>query len=178
MDDVLVQIREVLRKNDLDAGAVKRYMDTIIREDVKKRLQCSVDKNKVYVGKCYAIPLLETTMFPSMKKYVKVVSERASDTYHVSCLVFHEVPTYWFEYQTSAIGCVGDYFLGSFDFDGIYVDEIRTDELSYGVEISLGEYNRLMQRYLNELQCMPWYADHYRCGGTWPQDDNWPVNRE
>ena len=178
MGKTLAQLREVLQKNGLDAGAVRRYMDSIVREDAAQKLQESVNKNKVYVGKCYAIPSFDTSMFPSMKKCVKVISERASDAYHVSCLVFHEVPTYWFNYQSSQIGCTGDYFLGSFDFDGIYVDEIRIDELGYGVEISVGEYNRLMQRYVNDLQSMPWYADHYRCGGKWPQDKNWPVNRE
>lgn len=178
MSSVLAQLREVLEKNGADAGAVRRYMDTIVREDAAQKIQTSVDKNRIYVGKCYAIPSFDTVMFPSMKKYVKVVSERASDAYHVSCLVFHEVPTYWFNYQGSRIGSPGDYYLGSFEFDGIYVDEIRIDELGYGVEISVGEYNRLMQRYINELQSMQWYADHYRCGGKWPQDENWPVIRE
>ena len=178
MEKVLDQLGDILRKNGLDAGAVRRYMDTIVRKEANQALRESVEKNRVYVGKCYSIPSFDTQMFPTMKKYVKVVSERASDAYHVSCLVFHEVPTYWFNYQGDRIGSVGNYYLGSFEFDGIYVDEIRIDDLGYGFEISDGEYRRLMQQYINELQSMPWYADHYRCGGKWPQDKNWPVNRE
>lgn len=178
MDDVLNQLRDVLRKNGLDAGAVRRYMDAVVKSEADQKLRDSVEKNRKFVGKCYAIPSFDTQMFPTMKKYLKVVSERASDSYSVSCLVFHEVPTYWFNYQSSRIGTTGDYYLGSFEFDGIYVDEVRIDELGYGFEISEGEYNRLMQQYINELQSMPWYADHYRCGGKWPQDKNWPANRE
>ena len=178
MSEVLDQLKDILRKHGLDAGAMRRYMDAIVRKEADQKLKESVDKNRKYVGKCYSVPSFDTEMFPSMKKYVKVVSERASDAYHVSCLVFHEVPTYWFNYQSTRIGVPGDYYLGSFEFDGIYMDEVRIDELGYGFEISEGEYNRLMQQYINELQSMPWYADHYRCGGKWPQDKNWPMNRE
>lgn len=178
MENALQQIKEILRVNNLDAGALRRYLDKIVTDEEVDKLREAVDKNKIYVGKCYALPSFDTQMFPTMKRYVKVVSERATDAYHVSCLVFHEVPTYWFNYQDSRVFRAGNFFLGNFDFDGIYVDEIHISDLGYGYEISLGEYNRLMQQYINDLQTMQWYADHYRCGGKWPKDKGWSINRE
>lgn len=144
--------------------------DTTIRENV--------NANRKYVGKCYCEDRCSKNgMFPIMRKYYKIISERATYDNYVSALIFYEHPLYWFDYKCSAIGRPGDYFLGNFDFYGFYVDDILTQKLSVMEEITNDEFNSAARKHTDELLGLNWSADHYRFGGKLPTDSDWEISK-
>ena len=138
------------------------------------KIRNKVAENKVFTGRCYKKRVKPYHgMFPEMWRYYKVVSERASTPSLVTCLVFDELPWYFFDYPMHKMHCVGDYFLGTFDFRGIQTDEILTTKFETYTEIDEDEYNLALHNYTQELIDMKWYPDHYRMGGKLPSDDDW-----
>jgi len=144
-----------------------------------------VNDHSGYVGKCYyKFVKPHGGMFPEMKKYYKVISERASNEYRLSALTFYEHPFYWFNYQSHRIGLPGDWFLGKFDFHGIEVEDFgafcfgsnNIEKINDLVSITIKEYNLAMDEYIKELQSMDWVADHYKYGDKLPSDPDWERN--
>ena len=141
-----------------------------------------VSSHKSYVGKCYCgEETLNFSMTPKMKKYYKIISERASNQYEMSALIFYEHPFYWFDYQDHKFGLPGNWYLGNYVFDGIQVENFGAFCVSNRINnnifdltpISLDEYNAAMDKYIEELQNMEWPADHYRFGNKLPSDPDW-----
>ena len=146
----------------------------------KERIRNVVESHKSYVGKCYYRIGKYSEMFPEMKKYYKIISERGSNELHLSALTFFEHPMYWFEYQMSLQNRPGNFYFGYYDFKGIEVDDFGAfcrgnngDVINDFVEISLERYNEAMNKYIKELQEMKWPADHYNLGGKLPSDPDW-----
>jgi hypothetical protein len=102
-----------------------------------------------------------------MNRYYKVISERANNEYRVSCLIFDEYPWYWFDEG------VVYYHMGDFDFRGINTDSIMINKLEGYEEIPEEEYNLAMHNYVQELCDLKWFANHKRCGGIMPYEENW-----
>jgi len=137
-------------------------------------LKDKVNSYKNLVGKCYRrLVKPHSGMFPEMYRYYKVISERADSEYEVSCLIFDEAPTYWFEYQAHRVGMIGDYFLGEFEFEPIKVEGVRIDKLKNMEEISSNIFKHNLNLLGNKIAELPWYADHYRFGGKLPTDEGW-----
>ena len=113
--------------------------------------------------------------FPPCYRYYKIISTRSINIYHVECLIFNEVPTYWFEYNSSKIGMSGDHYLGHFDFNSFFTDSISTNLLKEAEEITEEEYWIAAKDYLANLKSLTWYCDHYRMGGKMPTDPSWPI---
>lgn len=148
------------------------------REKENNQIREAVNANKKYVGKYYCeYEHPKSGMFPIMRKYYKIISERSSNNYWVSALTFYEHPLYWFDYNSSAIGRPGDYFLGNFDFYGFYVDDIMSKTLDLMEEITEDEFNSAARKYTEELLGLTWKADHYRYGGKLPTDPDWEINK-
>lgn len=120
-------------------------------------------------------------MFPQMYRYIKIVSPRGNNGYHMTVLCFDEHPHYWFDYQAHRAHFPGDYFYGDFDCTPIWTESIGFfchnilnksaaaptifDEYE---EISIEEYDEAMDAMIKELQCLNFPADHYRYGGVLP----------
>ncbi len=168
--DEVLDILSALRKKEYDNS--------------DRKVRNSVNSHKEYVGKCYYKEVQpKNGMFPSMKKYYKIISERGSNEYRISALTFYEHPFYWFEYNSHKIAYPGDYFLGEYDFNGIDVEDFgafcytgnggSSIEINELTEISLEEYNLAMNKYIKELQEMEWPSDHWRYGRKLPSDPEW-----
>lgn len=139
-----------------------------------QKIRQKVSENDVYVGRCFkkkVKPYHE--MFPEMWRYYKVVSSRASTHHSVSCLIFDEVPWYFFDYQHQRQNLAGNYYMGEFDFRGIWTDSILKNKIDTYTEIEEDEYNIALHNYTQELIDMKWCADHWRSGGVLPSDDEW-----
>lgn len=156
---------------------------TRVKEEEKMR--AAVAEHTELVGKCFKMRVKpHSDMFPEMWRYYKIISTRAENEYRVSALRFDEYPTYWFDYQASKIGRVGDFYFGHYDFDSIIVEDFPfycydlkgKGHIKVGdrlTEISLSEYNAAMILYIDRLQKIGWPADHYRFGGKKPGDSDW-----
>ena len=160
---------------------------TRVKEE--ERMRVAVTEHVKLVGKCFKVRVKpHAGMFPEMWRYYKIINARAENEYRVSALRFDEYPTYWFNYRTSKIGCVEDYYFGCYNFDSVIVEDFpfycynlhRKGYIKIGdrlTEISLSEYNTAMILYIDRLQEMRWPTDHYRFGGKKPGDPNWEGSR-
>jgi hypothetical protein len=135
-----------------------------------------VNANKKLVGLCFRKKVKPRSgMFPEMYRYYRIISERALTEYNVSCLIFDEIPTYWFDYQASLKGSIGDYFLGEFDFNPIWIDSININSLQNMEQIHEGIFKYELNSLGNKINALPWCADHYRYGDKLPTDDGWEI---
>lgn len=138
-----------------------------------------VKANEHLVGKCFCKTVEPRhSMFPVMKRFYKVVSNRSENEYRVECLVFDEHPTYWFKYQAHKIGFSGDFYLGSFEFEAFRTESKMAKDFARMNEISEEEFNEHAREYLNELLETKWIPDHYRYGGKLPTDPDWPQEEK
>ena len=85
------------------------YLLTVLKERQKEKcdsnLRSVVESHESYVGKCYyEIVKPHNGMFPEMKKYYKIISERCESQYSLSVLTFYEHPYYWFNYRSTKMG--------------------------------------------------------------------------
>lgn len=174
-EDFLKDIALLTEKYNVDIEMVQDAFSTQILQDEHQKIVNTCKFHIPLVGKCYKIIKAKPhNMFPEMNRYFKVISEQSENECRVECLVFDEHPTYWFSYQSSKAGFPGDYYLGSFDFESIYTEDIMVSSLKSMTKISLEEYNKAMRRYIEELITLPWHAEHYRFGGKMPTDPDWP----
>lgn len=138
-----------------------------------------VKANEQLVGKCFYKTIEPRhSMFPAMKRFYKVISNRSENEYRVECLVFDEHPTYWFKYQAHKIGFSGDFYLGSFEFEAFRTESKMAKDFVNITEISEEEFNEHAREYLNELLETKWIPDHYRYGGKLPTDPDWPQEEK
>ena len=139
--------------------------------------------NEKYVGRCYKrYAESGSSMRPPMYIYYKIISARASAPDRVTVLKFPEYPFYWFEYQSHKAGLPGDYYLGSFELDGITTDEIYptnlVDSHDYWRQIDSDDYYVALLTFIERLDSLKWPADHYRFGGKKPGDEGWDISKE
>lgn len=184
MNELYNKFKKWCAANDADPYIISEYTNRMIAEERHGRVINSVEDNAYLVGKCFKMEVRPyNRLFPSMWKYLKVVSNRAENEYRVTCLVFDEHPWYWFNYNSDRFAYNNDYYEGAFDFDGIYVEDIMVESpdtflpalLRDYIEISQTEYRIAYERYCEELINLKWEADHNRSGGILPIDEKWKA---
>jgi hypothetical protein len=177
--DLLNKLNKFCDENGVKLKDLVYDVSQLEREKRDVSIKEETNSHKNLVGKCYRrLVKPRSGMFPEMYRYYKVISERASTSSAVSCLVFDEKPTYWFEYQAHLMGFPGDYFLGEFDFEPISVKEIRVDTLKNMEEIMEGVFKYELNWLGRKIAELPWYADHYRFGGKLPTDEGWEKKND
>ena len=174
MNDFKQQFSELLKKNNLSASEALQILKNENLENEDEEIKKIVESHENLVGKCFVTTTIQT-LFPIMKRYIKVISARSENPYRVECLCFEEHPTYWFDYQSHKMRFAGDYYLGTFEFDSIVVDSLMADVVMKMDPISTEEYNNAMRQYIEELTEMKWSCDHYRMGNKMPSDVNWEI---
>lgn len=163
---------------NVDSGELDFLIRHMSRIEGDKKIRDKVHQNEALVGKCFLLSNVQINkMFPPMNRYGKVLSARSKNEFRVECLVFNEHPVYWFDYHASKIGRPGDYYLGSFDFQAVWVESLMVRDVEHAKEISLDDFNSAFRQYTEELLQTEWYVDHYRCGGVMPSDVNWGCKR-
>lgn len=171
-------IKEIMRQPPQEAERILYKVRENLRKEVNKALRNIVNEHKKYVGICFKIPFKPRHgMFPKMWQYCKVISEYSSFSHSLSVLCFAEYPFYWYEYQSDLASQQGNWILGEYDFDGIFVNTVP--DSIFNIEsteiISEEEYNKAMNLYITRLQKMKWIPNHYRFGGKLPQDPDWEA---
>ena len=175
IDEILNEINSL---SDEYKQKILAELRKVSEEKYNSQIRENVNAKRKDVGKCYCEDKRpKNGMFPKMKKYYKIISERSNNDNYVSALIFYEHPLYWFDYKSSAIGRPGDYFLGNFDFYGFYVDDIWNRTLNTMEEITNDEYNTAARKHTDELLGLNWSADHYRFGGKLPTDQDWEISK-
>lgn len=169
------QILDVLIAEN-DTSDIFSYIRAKRKESEEKTLREAVEENRKYIGKCFRVKKKPIDgLFPEMYTYYKVINSRAVNQHNVSCLIFEEYPLYWFEYNSSLIGFMGDYYLGEYEFESFKTDNVLVQSLHLMEEISEDEFEQAMQTYVDRLKEMKWPADHYRSGEAKPGDEQWAV---
>ena len=177
-DELRGELEAFMTQHNIDSGELDFLIRQMSRVDGDKKIREKVQQNEALDGKCFLLPNVQMNkMFPPMNRYGKVLSARSENEFRVECLVFDEHPVYWFDYHASKIGRPGDYYLGSFDFQAIWVESLMARDVERAEEISLHEFDSEFRRYTEELLQTKWYADHYRWGGVMPSDANWECKR-
>ena len=169
-------VRKAMEDTGIDAASMLQWLDRKSRESKDAGIRSKVEALRGLEGKCFvemAVP--EGGMFPSMKRYYKVISARSENEYRVECLVFDEHPLYWFDYKSNMAGVPGDWFLGTFRFESIRTESVMSAEIAMMSEIGRDEFDAAMRRYIGELSVMRWVPDHFRLGGKLPSDPGWET---
>lgn len=153
----------------------------------EKEIRTAVESHREYIGKCFMKKVC-IPCFPRINKYYKIVSERGVNQYHMSALTFPEKPLYWFDYRASRISLAGDYYLGSFKFHGLDVEEIGFfcfDMKNPGkkmiesfTEITSEEYEQAYDRYCRQLKKTEFCADHDRGCRVFPDSPQWKTKEK
>lgn len=155
------------------------------KQQEEKIRKFSKEKEKLYKGHCYKRWGGLSSSFPEMWGYYKILNFRYGGNQNCpEALFFTEYPVYWYGYQRSQIGCVGDYFLGATDFDGIQIIPVHDFLIpvdKYGrcehnknlIEITQEEYNDAMRIYIERLIDLDFICDHYRGTGVRPDEERW-----
>jgi hypothetical protein len=167
------KIKNFLKENNISATELKQALENMSKEEEEEEIKEIINSNKKFVGRYFVKNNVKKSMFPPMKKYYKIISERAENEYRVSCLVFDEFPTYWFGYISHKSSVPGDYLNGSFDFTGIKTESIMTININSLTEITEEEYNKALKKYIERLIKLEWPAEHYHFGAIMPSDPQW-----
>ena len=176
MKNFETNLNDFLLENHMTESDLRCYLESISKNRAKERMEDQVKKNKHLEGKFFVKQLDgKGTMFPPMNRYYKVLSARSENEYRVECLIFNEHPTYWFQYQSTKVGNPGDYYLGRFEFESFSIDSIMASEFDVLREISTKEFNEAANKYLKELLTLNFVNEHYRMGGKFPSDNDWPT---
>lgn len=172
--DLLSEIQKLTETYNISMNDLLRDLKEESRFNHETQIAEKVKANKPLVGKCFYKTLEPRhSMFPPMKRFYYIISNRSENEYRVECLIFDEHPTYWFHYQAHKAGFSGDFYLGNFEFDGFHTDSQMINELETMTEITKEEFDEHAQKYLNELLETKWVPDHYRYGGKLPTDPDW-----
>ena len=173
-------INEILKLSVDDMEEIKIAVSNEIHGIYDKERKKDAESHKKYVGKCFVAeerPYYD--LFPKMKKYYKVISERACNEHNVSALTFFEHPVYWYNYNSK------DNYFGNYDLESINIDDLFDARLVFNnlvfnnlTEITPEEYNKAMDNYIAELQSMDFPADHYRFGNKMPSDPGWKTEQK
>ncbi len=167
-------INEILKLSVGDIEEIKNAVSNEIHGIYDKKRKKYAESHKKYVGKCFVAeerPYYD--LFPKMKKYYKVISERAFNECNVSALTFFEHPVYWYN-------CNGkDCYFGNYDLESINIEEFDAN-LAFNdlTKITPEEYNKAMDNYIAELQSMDFPADHCRFGNKMPSDSDWKTEQK
>ena len=173
--DIKEELKSIAKSHDMSLSEMIEELRSIKRKDEELQYKEDVKKNEELIGKCfYELTEPRSGMFPQMKRFYKVISNRSSYSNRIECLVFDAHPTYWFEYQFHLKGMSGDYFFGDFEFESFHTEDVLVNELNHMIEISQKKFDEAAKKYLDELLDTKWYADHYRYGGVLPTDPKWP----
>lgn len=174
MNKVLKQIQDLARKNNMDIEDLVSSINEAKSEEDELLLRKNAEQNRHLVGKYYVSETKQSSsMFPKMKQFYHVLTNRSSSEYMVECLTFKEHPAYWFEYQIHKKDFPGDGYLGEYEFESFETMGISAKDLETMTEISKEEFDKAAKNYLEELLDLNWYTDHYRFGGKLPTDLDW-----
>ncbi len=178
--DFLKDLEELCGNYGIKKEDIAQRIENEKTREEEKEIRDKVVENRYLVGKAFRKKVKpDHGLFPKMYRYYKVVSERSDYSGSVSCLIFDEIPHYWFEYQAHKLHMTGDYHLGSFEFDPIWVDSIRVKNtiLEKGLEdleeVDAALFDSKMDKLVARIKEMKWEPDHYRFGGKLPTDEDW-----
>lgn len=161
--DEIIREAEALSDEDLQMLASRIRNGSLKRHDAEIRKK--TESHAGYVGKCYVKKVKPMSgAFPEMRKYYRVVSERADNEYRMTALTFTEKPLCSFRPRFSKTGLPGDGYSGSFRFDGIQAEDVPFFCFSFNggleidsmTEISEEEYFKALDAYVNEIKTMKW----------------------
>lgn len=177
-NDIGRKIQELIKENNLsdeDLFVVLKHLHAKEQDRENRKIRELVRSHTDLVGKCFVYMMgEERSIFPPMKKHIKVISARSTNEFRVECLVFEEHPTYWFDYQAHVDAKPGDFFLGHFKFQSIMVESILAETIAGMDEESEEDFDSALMGYAEELKDMQWFCDNYRHGGKLPSDKDWP----
>ena len=174
---IVSKLKEFANENNISLEDLSGMLRVEATNEINGKIRENVAKNKDLVGKCFYTTVKKPShMFPEMRKFFLVLSNRSNNEYRVECLTFYEHPTYWFEYNMHKASYPGDFYLGHFEFDGFETDSYLASNIRSYQEISKDEFNLRAKKYLNELLSLNWIEDHYRWGGVFPQDEKWKIH--
>lgn len=172
-------IKKFLEDNNLSLRDLQLYVEFETYKNYNEQLRDALKKNSEYVGKCFQQEVEPFhKLFPKIKRFYKVLSERSSNEYRVACLIFDQHIHYWFETNYHKVKQVGDYILGEFSFNPIWTDSIMVKDLKTFKEISIEEYNEGLKSLTNELINTKFTPNHYRFGGILPSDSRWEIEED
>lgn len=175
--ELLNKLKELSKENNISLNDMSRLLGNESKKEQEEQLRDKVNDNKDLVGRYfYRLGHPRSKMFPEMKKFYRVLSNRSENEYRVECLTFYEHPTYWFDYNAHKIGFPGDYYLGNFEFESFVVDSFMAKDIRSLTEISKEEFDSYAKKYLDELLNLEWLEDHYRWGGVLPKDEKWKIH--
>ena len=155
---------------------VSQYVDNLKRQKWKEQIQEKIREHQQYVYRFFRTKY-KSPMFPEMYRYYYVVSSQSINEYHLECLAFDEYPYYWFQYSHHTLPQIGDYLLGEFEFESIFIENVHINNLKNYEEINAKTYWTAMRDYFDRLMDMPWCANHYRYGEKLPGDIGWDAER-
>ena len=169
-----LDLQDFLREQEISVADLQQYLKNDLRMKLDVKMKTAAEANRDLVGRCFVCGTDRTeSMFPVMKQYVKVISYRSINEYHVACLVFTEHPTYWFDYQSHKLHMPGDWYFGEYVCDTICMENLMASDIRSMTEISNEEFATAARKYLDELLALSFPADHYRFGGKMPTDADW-----
>lgn len=170
----MYQIKSLCYEQDVSSEDLRCALLEEWRKEADEAIRDKVMSMKGWEGRYFVEENhVEDPMFPAMKKYYKVVSVRSENPYRVECLTFPEVPFYWFDYKDSRVDVPGNWFLGSFRYDGPHTESVMLNNVQQMTAISEEEYASAMREYTERLLKMSWVPDHAREGGKFPDDPAW-----
>lgn len=172
---LLSKLKKLAKENNIELKDILAELKQEERLHSETKMVEQVEANKPLVGKCfYKTVEPRHSMFPHMKRFYQVLSNRSENEYRVECLVFDEHPTYWFKYQAHKAGFSGDFYLGNFEFESFHTESRMANSFINMTEITKEEFDEHARKYLDEILNTHWVCDHYRYGGKLPTDPDWP----
>jgi len=136
---------QLLQDNGYTKQDLLNYANAIADADRKAAIIAEDNEKLSYLGKCYKVD----------HTYYKVISRLGYYHREVSCLFFGEDPvlTLHLDYN----GIRGEVIL---DSDSVIdVASVSLDKLLRGVEITLEEFNKAYDNYVNILKEIVWIED-------------------
>ena len=168
MDKRLETIRTLMKDlSQEELSELSTSINTLTRNNCHKNIMDTVESHKKYVGKCYILKGYSshndmlTGKKPNANKYFKIISERATNEYHMTALTFPENPEYTFNPHLHKMYFPGDGFCGKITLSGIDVEDVGffCNDLQHGgqkidqfEEISLEEYNEAFDKFYKQLK--------------------------
>lgn len=160
--------------NDLtpkEISAVRQRLQSMERKNMEQQMIAETESHAKFVGRCYT-RRAKTFWGETVKRYYKIVSERASNELHMTVLTFPESPQCRFECRLSKVGMAGDGYFGNFELESIEVEDIGFFCNDYHPgdgqfrkvidafeEITPEEYERAMNAFLEQLKKLEFIAD-------------------
>lgn len=157
------ELKKWAEENNLSLRDIKDMIEEDINNKREKAICDKVKSHEKLIGKCF-----KTNANIKKTRYCKVISNRASNEYKVTCIIFDKQVSFDFNLPFRKMYHPGDMVAGRFYFDGIEVDEIMVESAGFVLslksnytEISEEEFREAYDNYCNELYNFDWEVkDH------------------